>query len=986
MKKTQFLDAVRNIKKQFVSFLSIAVIAMLAATAYLGIVYTASALRKTASDYFNAWGLWDLEISATMLMDEEDLEAIRALPGVERAEAVRQVDTKLRRESGSFDASVISRPSEISVPELLEGRLPETAEECAVEEELLQRAGLSVGQEITVENVTLMGIDALSRDTFTVTGVFRSPDHISFLVSATPYILVREACFNLDGMDSAFMKTRVRVAGAPDNRFTAAYLEAVRPVQQAIEALAELRAPLRTEKLRSAIDRQRVEGRRKLDDARAELDGKRAELDDARKKLDDARTQLDDGWKKIKESGTQLADAERQLYDGGEALTDAELQLASVPAWFSRAVYILDEAGIDVSGIPLIGSIVGQYEDGVRQYGEGRMTWYSKGEEYLDAATLYEKGMKQLQDGEAAYSKNLALVEDGEKQIREGEEKLREAERQLEDAEKLEGKLDDCRWIVLNDLGNAGYVYTDGNAGNLSSLSLSFSLIFLVIAALVIYATVSRMVEEQRRLVGATKAMGLYNREIFAKYLLFGVGGTVLGVGLGIFLSCFPLQKGILRAYGLFFTYGAGKRAFLPLDTALVTAGSLAVSVLAVYLACGQLLRLPAIRLMQGEAPDAGGKKTGKSGRKSLYARLIVRNMRADWKRVLVTTVSIAGSCILLVIGFTLKFAIDRLPDEQFKKIQRYEAALYYDTAKAEDAEAALGRLLDQNGLRHVAIHNTSCVFKADDTLNTAELFVAEPGALDGFFELRAPGTGEPIALPDSGALVTRRFSEYFGVGPGDSFAVYDSGMNLSTVRVSGIFNNYFGHFLFMTPQGYREVFDSEPVKNCFLVRTGDMRLDELQDQADKINGFVRLADSSAETARFEKITGALIYVEWLMIVLAGVMAYFILMNLSATYIQRRTKELTVMRINGFTVRECLRYAALDLLVTTVLGTLLGLAVGGVLGYLILRMVEMPYMQLVRTPLPRTFGLAALITCGFSLAVNSYALRVIPRLKLSDLS
>ena len=985
MKKTQLLDAVRNIKKQFVSFLSIVVIAMLAATAYLAIAYTSAALRKTASDYFNTWGFWDIEVSSTLLMDEEDLEAIRAVPGVASAEPVWQIDSRLICEGGSFDASIISLPQEISRPELLEGRLPETTDECAVEEELLKKAELSVGDEITIENAALMGIDALSQESFVITGTFRSPDHISFLVSATPYILMTKEAFNLEGMDTAFMKTRVRVADAPDNRYSDEYLETVRPVKEAIEALAEERAPLRTDTLQSAIDKQREEGQQKLDDASAELEEKRAELEDAKQKLEDARAQLDDGWRKIRESEKQLEDAKEQLDDGGEALTEAEYQLEAIPDWFSRAIYILDAANIDVSGAPLVGGLVSRYEDSIEQYGAGRMTWYSKGEEYLDAVTLYDRGMKQLQEGEAAYSENLAKVEDGEKQLQEGEEKLRDAKKQLEDAETMEGKLDDCRWVVLNDLGNAGYVYADTNAGNLSSLSLSFSLIFLVVAALVIYATISSIVEEQRKLIGATKALCLYNREIFAKYLLFGVGGAVIGILLGILCSYFLLQKGVLRAYGMFFTYGAGDLVFLPLDTALVAAGGLAISLLSVYLACSQLLRLPAVKLIQGDTGFTGGKKSGKSSSRSLYSRLIIRNMVTDWKRVLVTIVSVAGSCILLVIGFTLKYAVDGVPVIQFEIIQQYEATLSYDTGKAADAEEALREVLDENGLSYVALHDASAIFKADDTLNTAELMVAEKGELDGFFALRDAKTGEAVDLPDSGMLVTKRFSEYYGVNPGDSFMIYDSKMNLDTATAAGVFNNYFGQFMFMTPEGYEELYDTEPERNCFLVKTGELSLDELREKVAEVDGFEKLADAAAERARFTRITGALNYVELLMLVLAGVMAYFILMNLSATYIQKKTKELTIMRINGFTVGECVYYAALDLVITTILGTLLGLVSGGVLAYCIVRMVEMSYMQLVRTPVAKTYLYAALITCGFSLIVNAYTLRVIKDLKLSDI-
>ena len=73
----------------------------------------------------------------------------------------------------------------------------------------------------------------------------------------------------------------------------------------------------------------------------------------------------------------------------------------------------------------------------------------------------------------------------------------------------------------------------------LNTMSVTFSMLFVVIAALVIYSTIGRLVEQDSRLVGASKAMGLKNSEVFAKYLIFGVGGTLIGVTAGILTAYF---------------------------------------------------------------------------------------------------------------------------------------------------------------------------------------------------------------------------------------------------------------------------------------------------------------------------------------------------------------------------------------------------------------------------------------------------------------
>ena len=123
-----------------------------------------------------------------------------------------------------------------------------------------------------------------------------------------------------------------------------------------------------------------------------------------------------------------------------------------------------------------------------------------------------------------------------------------------------------------------------------------------------------------------------------------------------------------------------------------------------------------------------------------------------------------------------------------------------------------------------------------------------------------------------------------------------------------------------------------------------------------------------------------------LMIVLAAIMAYFILTNLTGSYMIHKKKELTIMRVNGFTVKECTRYAATELIISTVIGIVVGAVAGGVLGYVIIRTVEQSFLQMVRTLDWRSVVLSALITAIFSLVVNALSLRVIKDLKLTDIA
>ena len=73
---------------------------------------------------------------------------------------------------GNTAVSVVSLPETISLPLLRDGRLPERAGECAVEKNLADDLGLTVGQIIEPDCGKIMEMDPLTESQFLITGIF----------------------------------------------------------------------------------------------------------------------------------------------------------------------------------------------------------------------------------------------------------------------------------------------------------------------------------------------------------------------------------------------------------------------------------------------------------------------------------------------------------------------------------------------------------------------------------------------------------------------------------------------------------------------------------------------------------------------------------------------------------------------------------------------------------------------------------------------
>ena len=1129
MKKTQIKDTIRNIRKQLVSYLSVIVIALLGVSIFLGLDYSSVFIRKNASDYFSAQQVRDIELVSTLLFSQDDLAEIRSTEGVIDAEGVLQVRGLASSGGDRVEIDVISLTERLNLPQLAEGRLPETETECAAERKLAEEMGWSVGDEIFLRDAQGSALQYLKGERFTLTGIADHPDHNNTMVAGVRYVMVRPETFDADALNGCCMKVEVAIGKEPGlDRYSDAYRTAVSAVMDRLEALAidagarrdvEVREQIRTEieEGQTAWDdaqAELTEGRRKLDegwaaytegeqqlaDAKTRLEESaqqladaKSELDEAQRQLADAKAQLEDAKTQLDEGEAQLAGPRAMLYDGWNELEAAKEQIragirgavesvignsAGQIAWAGRQsvdvdagpatamefwittgyccdlnqslsaningfIYsgqisdeMLREAYIEVTGseegfdagaaraalaaaaCSAAGAYEGDYralQSACRQWDEGdERYWYNGALVYLEnlekyrdglaeyeaGLAEYEAGLAEYEAGEARYEQGAADFEDGQKKLDESRTRLEDGEKDYEDgmarlndgerkllkARKQLEQLEPCRWLVFDMNSNAGYVQIDMAGDNLKSLESTFATLFILVGALVIFATVSKMIDEQRTQVGTTKALGFFNREVFAKYLCFGVTAAALGAALGALAARYVLESITLNGYEKNYTYALTRPGFTALPTLAVLLTAAALAVLAVWAASARLLRTPAIRLMQPKVP-VGAKKSGGNGKHtlSLYFRLILLNMRVDIKRVIVTIVSVAGCCALIVIAVTIKTAMQGSLDRQYDSIVDYDWRVNFSPEESETAEAEITALLDGAGADYTLLYRAETTYSLNG-LQTAELFCGDLDAIGRLYHLQDPKSGEALAATDAGVLIQKRVSEAYGLSPGSKFELALDGVKTTAVSVAGVFEHYIGRPMFMSPACFERVFGEPAVPNAFFVRLNGADADALEAALRGIRGFSGITPANEGKTLFEASTGVINMLVALFVFMAAVMAGIVLMNLTNIYVLQKKRELTIMRVNGFTVKEVVDYMLRETLLTTALGILLGLAVGSGIAYTICRTMDQPFLQLVRDPSIPAWITGAVLTVLFTAVVNYVALRPVKNLKLTDVA
>ena len=385
MKNAMQKDFWREIKHTKSRFFSIMILVALSVAFLSGLKATAPDMKHTGDDYLDSLHLADIQVLSTLGLTDEDIAALRAQDKIEDAEGEYVIDAFASSDSLDAVVKVLSLTDRgISDVLLREGRMPERADECVVEENMLSLMSISIGDTITLTPGDDLS-DALAQDTYTVVGTVRSPVYLavergtSTLGSGTvkAYLYLPREAFTLDYYTAAY----VRVSGAAEmTAFYDEYDDYIDDVIDSLEDFGERRAILRHDELVDEATEKLDDAQKELDDAKAEAD---KELGDARKELADARRKLDDGWKEYDDGKQELADSRVKLDDAKAELEDGEQE----------------------------------YADGVKKYDQA-VRDYEKGQkDYADGVKDYEKGAQQLADGESELEAGKEKLDEGQKQL-----------------------------------------------------------------------------------------------------------------------------------------------------------------------------------------------------------------------------------------------------------------------------------------------------------------------------------------------------------------------------------------------------------------------------------------------------------------------------------------------------------------------------------------------------------------------------------------
>lgn len=312
-KKTYWKDIRKSFGSSKGRFLSIMLLMMLGAFAFVGLKVTGPDMQATASQYLKKHNTMDLSVIASYGFSDDDKEE---LDSIKNADVEYGYLTDVTVKNTDDAIRVFSKSTSISTYELVSGRFPKSSDEIALASTM--KDDYKVGDTISFTQSDEDGI--LKNTTYKVVGFVNSSEILSTtsLGSSTAgdgslsnYAVVTESAFDTD----TYTIARIRYDNLKTlNPFSESYKQKVADKQDELDDLLSDNAEQRLTSLKSDAQAEVDANQEKVDSAKAQLAAQESALASlSAEQQAAAQSSIEQAQAEITESESEIQEAQAKI-------------------------------------------------------------------------------------------------------------------------------------------------------------------------------------------------------------------------------------------------------------------------------------------------------------------------------------------------------------------------------------------------------------------------------------------------------------------------------------------------------------------------------------------------------------------------------------------------------------------------------------------------------------------------------------------------
>ncbi len=631
--------------------------------------------------------------------------------------------------------------------------------------------------------------------------------------------------------------------------------------------------------------------------------------------------------------------------------------------------------------------------DNLEEIADGRKTLDEAAQEIVeqkaDAAAQVEEFMSSMgfspSENPGYYNRMMNEIEES---FADAEAELADYYADLDEAEEEIADIEEPTVYVLTRSENAGYAAFEHDSAIIENISVVFPVFFFLVAALVCVTTMTRMVDEQRTQIGVWKAMGYDKGLISLKYMIYAGSSGFIGSVAGFFLGTYFIPKAFWNAYSSMYNFT--EQLTYNFDIVMFIA-SIAVSLLCtagvgIYSCRRELREVPA-SILRPRAPKNGKRilleRIGWLWRRiGFLHKVTLRNVMRYKQRFFLMILGVSGCTALLLTGFGIRDSIQNVTDYQYGEISIYDAELNF-TDGLSDSERE-NFLADHDGIDGILyVSGSSVDIGSKDNLKSATLSAVLEGELEDFIYLRSE-EGSVAQPKDGEILLSKGIASMLNVEAGDQVTVTNDEFDSISLTVCGVFDNYIGDYMFVTESTLLELNGEAPLNMAYVhfEEGTDQNYASAQLLDDDLVSRVSLNQDTKNSV--DSSFSSLNIIVVLIILCAGALAFIVLFNLININIGERIREIATIKVLGFYTGESSAYIFREVNMLTVLGALLGLALGKLLHAFVMTQIRTDGICFDVRIAWQSYVFSLLLTFAFAVLVRLAMSYKLARISMSE--
>jgi len=445
-----------------------------------------------------------------------------------------------------------------------------------------------------------------------------------------------------------------------------------------------------------------------------------------------------------------------------------------------------------------------------------------------------------------------------------------------------------------------GYSKLNETVHNNGLMSKVIPFVLFLIGAIILFLTMSRIIDSQRNQVGIMKALGVKNRTIMLHYmgypLLTGTIGSILGCALAAMVFIPLITESSSRAYALpDIQFALSFYSILP-----PIAFSSAFGILSCYLSGRSVLRERAAQAMRPKPP----KKTkmllleripGLWGRIPYSYKLILRNILLNKRKAIASSVGVVASTVLLITAFGTQAALLKVAN-QIEEVNVFDLRVDYSIGASPDSSELPSGIQRKYDLTDFPVDYIEGDKKEKATLTVTD----KENPLIRFFD----GDRNPISQENDGVLVPQSYADKYHISEGDlvriAFTAPEFNQKTIEMKVSKVSAQYSNPSFYITPD-YLKSFGLDYRPSSLLVETdGSANLAGVRDFFEKDPQVDKITDKNDLKKSAQYIMKQNNFVFIMFIVCAVILSFGAIYTISSINIYERNRELATLKVLGY--------------------------------------------------------------------------------------